>query len=276
VHNSTNKAQAPTQTLDNERYDSVDFIDDYRLLVTLGLSEDELPCIALIDTENNAGGAPVQTLFHLSPNFRDFGHPPLLLDRGAHRPSPAEYLAPFHQDPAQRIVAFSMQYPLGYLVLPVESLLKLVEGRGGCEIGWDEWKEHVVIPSNHQQYFVDAWISGCRLFSVTSEEDGATQMEVYDLSVQGRAKHLSERVNTDLGGVRYMAPTGANVQLPWDLTEMFDMNGGQDSVVFIHVSVLHSFLATRLNGVLHAAAQTLNRTPDDFMDDGCTLHIWAF
>jgi len=103
VYRLTNNAQEPTQTLQNDHYNTVDFIDDYRLLSTL-----KSPCIVLIDTENVAGGTPVQTLFHLSPHFGDFGHPPHLLERGAYKPSPAEYLAPFHQDPAQRIVAFTM------------------------------------------------------------------------------------------------------------------------------------------------------------------------
>lgn len=59
----------------------------------------------------------------------------------------SKYLAPFHQDPTQRIVALTMPHAFGYLVLPVEPLLKLVEGREGCEITWDEWKKHAIIPS---------------------------------------------------------------------------------------------------------------------------------
>jgi len=40
-----------------------------------------------------------------------------------------------------------------FLVVRVEALLKLVDGREGCEIGW---------------YLAIVWVSGCQLFSVTS------------------------------------------------------------------------------------------------------------
>ena len=275
VHRLTSKVQAPMQTLQNDRFHSVDFFDDYRLLAIL-----ESPCIVLMDTENAAGGAPVQTLFHLPPHFGDFEYPPLLLEQGAYKPPPAESLAPFHQDPAQWIVALSMPDHPGYLVLPVEALLKLAEDREGCEIGWDEWKHHVVIPSIRQQDLDEIWVSGCRLFSVTSavpsEDVGSdVRMEVYDFSIQGRAKYLTERVNADLGGVRYMAPTGANLQLPWEIVDLRNVNGGQDSIVFVHVRILLSFLTTRLNDALHIATQLPPDFTDDFVNEG-TLHTWAF
>jgi len=102
-------------------------------------------------------------------------------------------------------------------------------------------------------------------------------MEVYDFSMQGRSKYLSEQVDADLGGVRYLAPIGANAQLPWDIHELVDMNGGHDSVVFFRVSVLLFFSATRLNDALHVAAQMPNDSREDgFEMDGGVLHIWAF
>ena len=99
-----------------------DFIDDYRLLVNLGSSLDyhDLPYIVLINTEKDLGGAPVQTSFHLPPYFRGFD-PPLLLEQGMHEPSPAECLAPFHQDHTQRIAMLSM--PSEKFVFPVGALL---------------------------------------------------------------------------------------------------------------------------------------------------------
>jgi len=49
--------------------------------------------------------APAKTSFQFSPYLRDFGYPSLLFERGVRKPSPAERLAPFYQDPTQRIAA---------------------------------------------------------------------------------------------------------------------------------------------------------------------------
>ena len=192
-----------------------------------------------MDTKQDVGGAPSQTSFHLSPYFRGPRRPSIILERGAHKPSPVGYLAPFHQDPAQRIVTLAMPYSFGYLIFPAEALLKLAEGREGCEIEWDEWKKHVAIPSIHQPDFVNVWVSGCRLFSIASPGYGLdAHMEVYDFSVRGRAEYLHEQPNPDLGGVRYLAPTGVVAQLPWDIDELLDMNGSHGNVVFLRVSSL--------------------------------------
>jgi len=192
----------------------MEFIDDYRLLVSLGSSFDDPPCVVLMDTGNGIGGVPVQTSFH-SPYFRDPGYPTLLLERGVHKPSPAERLAPFHQDPTQRIAALSMPYSLGCLVFSVEALVRLAGGREGCEIRWDEWKKHVVIPSIPRSDFVNAWVSGCRLFCITSAGHGQdAEMEVYDFSKKARMEYLSEQVNPDLDGVRYLSSTGADARFP--------------------------------------------------------------
>jgi hypothetical protein len=197
----------------------VEFIDDYRLLVTLGPSKDDPLCVVLMDTEKDMGGVPAQTSFQLSPYFYDPGYPSLLLERGAHKPSPSERLAPFHQDPTQRIAALT--YFPRYLVFSVEALVRLSEGREGCEIGWDEWKEHVVIPSIRQSDLVGAWVSGCRLFCITSPGHGPdARMEVYDFSKKGRVEHLSEEDHPDLDGVRCLSFAGANAQLPWDVEEL--------------------------------------------------------
>ena len=231
------------QSLENVHYDSAEFIDDYRLFVNLRASGDRLPCILLIDTEKDVGGAPAQTSFQFTPYFRDTGYPSLHLERGVHKPSHAERLAPFHHDPTQRIAALFMPYTYDCLVFPVEALVRLAEDREGCEIGWDEWKKHVVIPSVNQINLVEVWVSGCRLFCITSAGHGAeAQMEVYDFSKKGRVKYLSEQVNPDLDGVRYLSSTGAKAKLPWDIDDLLDMNGGHDSVVFFRVCALCLFL----------------------------------
>jgi hypothetical protein len=98
----------------------------------------------VVDTEKVMGGASMRTTFHLSPHLHELEHPILLLEGGVHKPSPAETLAPFYQDPAQRIGALLLSFSLGGLVFQVGGLLELLESHEGSEIGWDEWKDHVV------------------------------------------------------------------------------------------------------------------------------------
>jgi hypothetical protein len=219
------------------------------------------------------GGAPTQTSFQLSPYFFGFGYPPLLLERGVHKPSPAECPAPFHQDPTQRIAALSV-FSFGYLVFSVEALVRLSEGREGREVGWDEWKKHVVIPSIRQSDLVNAWVSGCRLFCITSAgRSPDARMEEYDFSKKGRVEYLSGEDHPDLDGVRCLSPTGASAQLPWDVDELFDINGSHESVMFFRVSVLHLYLATGLNDALRVAGQV---PTDDPEVEAAALHTWSF
>jgi hypothetical protein len=253
-------------------YHSAEFIDDYRLLVALRSSKDDPQSVVLMNTEKDMGGVPAQTSFELSPYLDDY-YPSLLLERGAYKPPSSERLAPFHQDPTQRIAALT--YFSGHLVFSVETLVRLSEGREGCEIGWDEWKKHVVIPSIRQSDFPSTWVSGCRFFRITSAgHPSVSRMEVYDFSKKGRVEHLSEEDHPDLDGVKCLSFAGANPQLPWDVGRLIYMNGGRDSVVFTHVSVLHLSLATRLNDALRVAGQV----PEDRLPGGLegALHVWTF
>ena len=162
-------------------------------------------------------GAPMQTTFRLSPHFDLY--PSFLLEQGAHKPSPAESLAPFYQDPNQRIVALSPQYRLGFLVFWVGALSKLLESHEGSEIRWDEWKSHVINSPVDQDLpetpeVLDACVFGCRLFSISSVVPiPDAKMRAFDFSVQGRTNYLSEEVNANVGGVRCMLPMGARAQV---------------------------------------------------------------
>jgi len=176
----------------------------------------------------------MQTSFHLPPHFHNYTSLDLSLERGVHKPSPREHLAPFLQDSTQRIATLSLRSS-GYLIFAVGALSRLSKSRGGCEIGWDEWKTHTAIPAIRMPDFAQIWVSGCRLFCLTSIMDGKVQ--VYDFSVGGRAKYLSEQTKAKLGGVRYLVSTGTKVCLPWGVD---DVNGGHDSIIFFHVSILFS------------------------------------
>ena len=134
IYNSTKEAQVPVQSHENTFHISAEFVDDYRLLVSPGQLKGDPPCVVLIDTEKDVGGLPAQTSFQLPWCLHDTVYPSLLSERGVHKPSPAEHLAPFYQDPAQRVATFSTQDLFRYLVFPVEVLVGLAKGREGHEM----------------------------------------------------------------------------------------------------------------------------------------------
>jgi hypothetical protein len=164
------------------------------------------------------GGTPIQTTFYLSSHFAYSESPSLILEQGMHNPPPTESLAPFHQDPAQRIIALGFQsHPL-HLVVRVEALLEMFKDREGTEIGWDEWKNNLVVPSSSCTLDPhSAQVSGCRLiyfWSMSVTHSGA-KMEVFDFSVEGRAKCLRRGSNEWLGEtMSHLSSTGGRVQIP--------------------------------------------------------------
>ena len=221
-----------------ENYLSVEFIDDYRLLCCLSRSFTP-KCLVVIDTGKPMGpGVPMKTLFHL-PSFRGgFLNPPLLLEHGAHKPSPEESQAPFYWDPTQRIIALHLQPWVGSPIFKVGVLLKLLEGHEGSEVEWDEWKSHVVIPSFNldREKYPDIWVSGCRLFSIDS---GSYQAEVYDYSMQACVEYLSDEVNYEFSGLSYLSSTGAKVWVPWRADNLVtNVHTSHDGIVFSLVSVI--------------------------------------
>jgi hypothetical protein len=180
-------------------------------------------------------GPPVRTTFRLPI---DSVYNP---ETGTYDPFSTEPLAPFHQDAAQRFVLVDTQYGC-YAILPVKALLDLHESRRGSEVEWDEWKSCVFVgPSfDRSEPLIPRTIrvSGSRVFCLYSSTSGQeAYMRVYDLSAQGRVKWLTERVHAELGGLRYLSSTGAQVQLPWGPREIHEIEGVSGNIIFVHVSV---------------------------------------
>ena len=156
--------------------------------------------IVIVDTKKGGGGAPTQTTFQLSLQFGGFQEPRLVLERGAYKPSPAESLAPFHQDPTQRIVALVTLTSSAnrIFVFRAQALLELSKGRESSEIKWDEWGNCVVIlsiDSDGPGFETAFWVSGCRFFCFRSTHSvQGARVELFDFSVEGRAKCLGARV----------------------------------------------------------------------------------
>jgi hypothetical protein len=195
------------------------------------------PFLALIDTRNSViGVAPALTVFRLPIVLTDYLAVPPRFVKGMRGPSLGGSLTTFHQHPAQRIVALHGTFE--YLLVRIGALLELAEGRKGSTIPWDEWKDHVVIPSLDVPpiEIVDVWTSGSRFYVLYSRlRSKVAHMRVWDFSLRGRVKYSSNRANERLGGVGYLLSTGVEVEVPWD--RLADACGMHDSIAFSGVSV---------------------------------------
>ena len=224
-----------------KRFLEAEFVDDYRLLVIIRAARSQPPALEVVDTEKGVGEYPTETVFLFPLCIGNFGRIHLHLEPGSHEPSPAESLAPFHQDHSQRIAVLYIEQAPHYLVLRLGELLEF-KTSGQSDIGWDVWKRCVVVPSIDREKLIrsDVWVSGCRLFSVYQRDSTShVNMEVFDFSVQGRAKYLSDTANEEFGGLRYLSSTGTIVQIPWE--DRFCPCSGHDSLLFSIVSVIVLF-----------------------------------
>ena len=232
-----NRTQRLVQEVDEDHCDTAEFIDDYQLLVGLGSTRSGgPPCLVLIDTEEGVGGTHRQTRFHLAARFANFGRLSFVLEEGAHKPSAAESLAPFHQDPSQRIVALNVGYAPYPLVLQVGALLEL-KNRGEADIEWDEWKSHVAFPhfrSDHEDTS-ETWVSGCRLFSLCSVEYLAkTQLDMHDFNMRGDSDCLYEEDEELYGELQTLDDTEGREEVPGD--EIIGSRCVNGSIIFFTVS----------------------------------------
>ena len=231
-----NRAQGLVQEVEEDRYDTAVFIDDYQLLVGLGSMCTTAPCLVLIDTEKGVGGTPRHTRFHLSPRFAGLGRLSLVLEQGAHKPSAAESLAPFHQDPSQRIVALDLQCAPYPLVLQVGALLEL-KNRGEADIEWDEWKSLVAFPhfqSDHENTS-ETWVSGCRLFSLCSVNYlVGLHLDMHDFNMRGDSGCLYEEDEELYGDLKTLGHTEGREEVPRD--ETIGSRCGNGSIIFFTVS----------------------------------------
>ena len=246
----------------------MEFIDDYRLLVSLDSTADTPPSLVVMDMEKGAEGVPMQTFFHLSPWFINSETLSHSLEPGMHKRSPEESLAPFHQDPTQRIVVLDSPATVHYLVLRVGALLELLENREGSDIAWDDRKSDVAIAFLKHNRLSQYWVSGCRFFSTTG-----IHMEVHDFSVRGRTKYLSEQVNEEFG-VRYLLPTELRVEIEWELVH--SPQSGHDSIVFRRVGVKTAYsLRVKLN-VMSVTLQEPEEDPEGDDPNEYFVHVWTF
>ena len=192
----------------------------------------------LLDTEHTADDPRLaQTTFWLDTDEdRHVGPSYLHLDEGGHEPTPEEdSLAPFYQDPSQRTLAVEFPRGRSVFVMKTEVLLELARERRGTELGWWQWRAHVVeVPADDSRFL---WVSGPRLFCMRRKHRNPW-VDVYDFSPRASALHVEEVANYKGETVRTMEPSLDWHGLLWHADGIYFANSGHDSIVFVGVNVL--------------------------------------
>lgn len=197
------------------------------------------PRLVLFNTEQMPTGhsALTQTTFHFEldePSYDGAMH--LYLDQGGHKPSREEaLLAPFYQDPSQRVLAVYFLEWDHIFAIKIEVLLKLARERGGTDVEWQQWNGHAIEVQPGSGELV--WVSGPRLF-YASWIGGASWMNVHDFSLREFARCSETIVDSKDGKPLYvMWPTTNPHRLPWNPPKVQFLCGGHDSIAFLKVNI---------------------------------------
>ena len=214
------------------------FVDDFWLAFILSSCESDVPPrLVLLNTEQSVGDPKLaQTTFWLGTDEdQQVGTPYLHLDQGGHEPTPEEdSLAPFYQDPSQRILTVKFFRGGSVFVMKTEALLELARECGGTELGWGQWRAHVVEVADNSEFL---WVSGPRLFCMRRKHRNPW-VDVYDFSPRASALHVEEVANYEGETVRTMEPSLDWHGLLWHADGIYFANSGHDSIVFVGVNVL--------------------------------------
>ena len=200
----------------------------------------------LLNTEQAATDDPrlTQTTFHSNPG--EYLSAAIAYGQGGHEASPGDSLAPFYQDPSQRVLAIVL-YAADYMtvfVVKVEALLRLARERGSADIEWEEWRAYVVMVSFRQELRPRLWVSGSRLLSIelNPDSDLVSWMDVLDFSPWESALHVetvSHAFPDFVWGI--LPPIDSNIlELPCDTIEIVFLNCGHDSLVYLMVRIPRS------------------------------------
>ena len=227
------------QECDTPHYGLLEFLDDYRLAIKLSPSPGHSTCsrLLILDVEGGTSRTPIRTWFHGPASSLRWV---CTVEAGGYKPSTQDVLhAPLYPDPSQRILALSLHPREGFLVMRVETLLRLAREQAGGEIGWEEWNPYLIEASLgsslYRSRYVQCWVSGCRLFRVSILQVArGCSLHVYDFSAHARTKLLQPGDN----GRQVMHPTVTAYRLPWSTIDICDASFGHDSVVFQVVSHL--------------------------------------
>ena len=244
----------PFQEHHNFCHEYFEFLDDYRLAISVSAPDDSGSSgLLLLDTERVSLMTPTWTRFRGPVSSRNLA---CLFDTGGYKPSPQDTLAaPFYPDPSQRILALYMKSQGGLHVVKIETLLRLAMGRVGEEIQWEEWKSCLIETIPHgtpdAAYYLGSWVSGFRLFSASVVlGESACNLCVYDFSPHASMKFLRSPGD----GCKIMHPSVPAFRLPWDDLCLVGIKFGHDSMVaelvsrslplrqpIVHLCITHNY-----------------------------------
>lgn len=232
----------PLQERHSPYYKSIEFLDDYRLVISVSPSGHAgSPSLLLLDTEWVSHMVPAQTLFHGPVSYR---HWTCLFEAGGYNASAQDILAtPFYPAPSQRILALSTDPQGWFCVMKVEALLKLARERAGEEVQWEEWKPYLaqifLEETSRTAHNMGPWVSGFRLFFVSAQNDGRCDLHVYDFSSHACTKFLPREGND----VVCVGPVVGH-RLPWQAGDIYDITFCHDSMIVQLVS--HFLISQKL------------------------------
>ena len=106
-----------------------------------------------------------------------------------------------------------MQSATYYLVVSVGALLEL-NSRGGIEIEWLEWRDHVVIACPFMDETLRPFGPRTPVLLYSSMQSFLdARMQVHDFTLRGRARYLSKEANRSLCRLRHLSSTPAQAQI---------------------------------------------------------------
>jgi len=220
--------------LQDQAYWYMTFVDNFWLMVFFEDRREPLVHLGLtfLNTEQTKkdGEELTQTTFYSRPfKYRNLLRSRIFTDLGGHEPSCEDDLfAPFYPDPSQRILAFWSQISDHFLVIKVETLLRLAREWEGEDLRSGEWQAHATWV-RCTGYASIVWVSGPRLCFVGLTECGGTSIDVYDFST-GASAGCTE---TAEDGTVWRAAPDVIQALPSNIENIAISCGYHDSLAFV-------------------------------------------
>ena len=221
------------------------FVDDcWLLLVFTPHGSTTSPRFVLLNMEQASTDDPqlTQTTFRFGPC--EYSTVETVYGQGGHEASPEDSLAPFYQDPFQRVLTIRLHgaHHIPDFVVKVEVLLKLARERGGADVEWEQWKTYVVKVNFMAES--DLWASGSRFFSMELDidSDHVSWVDVFGFSPRASAQYVDTVSYVTQGTVWRVLDQNDmdSLKLPWDIEEIRFSNCGHDSLVFLVVRISRS------------------------------------
>ena len=216
-------------------YQSAMFIDDHWFLLAPEWLRAS-PGLVFINTEQPKTDRPklTRTTFLFEPGVSTLE---TFFEKGGQKISSEEdLLAPFYQDPSQRILVILVSgHPRTSLfVVKIEALLGLAREWGGADLEWGQWGTNMIEVPFEAGLEIHPWVSGCRLFFRCWFYLGdSAWMDVHDFSPRASARYMEIVCDGNGKFLRNMRPSVRKHVLPWVFFHF--SGGGHDSITHLVV-----------------------------------------